>query len=67
MLTENCLNGHQFETGQTGSPVFLETPAFIECEVMDTIEAGDHAVFVARVVNAASRRDDPGLLLRDTG
>lgn len=63
----NRLNGHEFEFGETGSPLFLETPASIECEVASMVEAGDHTVFVAKVIHATSRFGDPGLLLRNTG
>ena len=48
-------------------------PAFIECKLVETVQRGDHSVFVAEVVNAGvskapkGRPDDATLALRDLG
>ncbi len=48
-------------------------PAYIECSLVDTIEKGDHSIFVGKVVNAgahtvpAGRPDDATFTLRDLG
>ena len=63
------LNGHEFEPGpETGAPLILATPYWFECRVTDTVERGDHTIFVAEVVNAGVRDPESApLLLRDTG
>src|SRR4051812_42260846 len=48
----HTLNGFPFHDGpSTGAPVLDQAVAFIECEVRNTVDAGDHAVFVGEVVN----------------
>lgn len=63
------INGHGFEAGpETGSPLLIDTPYWFECRVTDTIDRGDHTIFVAEVVNAGVRDAEAvPLLLRDTG
>jgi flavin reductase (DIM6/NTAB) family NADH-FMN oxidoreductase RutF len=53
---ENTLNGHPFEAGPaTGCPLLTELPAWVECRVTDTVDRGDHTVYVAEVVEAGVR------------
>jgi flavin reductase (DIM6/NTAB) family NADH-FMN oxidoreductase RutF len=63
------INGQEYEPAPvTGAPLILATPYWFECQVTDTIERGDHTVFVAEVVNAGVRDSEATpLLLRDTG
>jgi flavin reductase (DIM6/NTAB) family NADH-FMN oxidoreductase RutF len=61
------LNGHPFTAGKTGAPLLEECPAYFECKLVDTIERGDHSVFVAEVIAAGVRREEETLLLKDTG
>jgi flavin reductase (DIM6/NTAB) family NADH-FMN oxidoreductase RutF len=65
----NTLNGHAFDTGPTtGSPLLTELPAWIECRVTDTVQRGDHTVFVAEVVDAGIRTENAKVLdMWDTG
>jgi flavin reductase (DIM6/NTAB) family NADH-FMN oxidoreductase RutF len=65
----DTLNGYKFEPGpSTGAPVLVDLPYWFEATVTDTIERGDHTVFVAEVVNAGVRDDSKTpLLLRSTG
>ena len=68
-VEDGLINGHAFEDGPvTGSPLLVDTPYWFECRVTDTIDRGDHTVFVAETVNAGVRDADAvPLLLRDTG
>ena len=67
------IGGEPFRAGSTGAPVLERAPAYIECSLVDTIEKGDHSIFVGKVVNAgvhkapAGRPDDATLTLRDLG
>lgn len=45
--------GH--EIGLVGAPVLDDSLGYLECEVVRTVPAGDHTIFVGRV-----RRADPG-------
>jgi flavin reductase (DIM6/NTAB) family NADH-FMN oxidoreductase RutF len=67
------ISGQPFRTGTTGAPILESTPAFVECRLVDSIERGDHPVFVAEVVEAGvakasqGRADDATLWLKDLG
>jgi flavin reductase (DIM6/NTAB) family NADH-FMN oxidoreductase RutF len=67
------ISGEPFRAGTTGAPILEGTPAFLECRLVDTVERGDHSVFVAEVVEAgvakapAGRADDATLWLRELG
>lgn len=63
------LNGHPFEPGSsTGAPLLKETPAFVECQVTDTIARGDHTIYVAEVIEAGIHGENARALdMWDTG
>jgi len=67
------INGEVFRSGSTGAPIFTSMPAFVECKLIDTVEKGDHSIFVGEVVEAgvsgaiAGRPDDATLWLKDLG
>lgn len=67
-VSGDTMNGYRFESGPaTGSPLFLDSPAWFEAKVLDTIKRGDHTVFIAEVIEAGVR--DPKaqiLMLHDT-
>ena len=72
-LQGDTISGEHFRLGVTGSPLLVSTPAFLECEVVDEIEQGDHTVFAGEVVDVgvkqqpAGRPDDATLWLKDLG
>jgi flavin reductase (DIM6/NTAB) family NADH-FMN oxidoreductase RutF len=57
---ETSIGGQPFQIGKTGSPIFENFPAFIECNLIETVEKGDHSVFVGEVVNAGVKKDPEG-------
>jgi flavin reductase (DIM6/NTAB) family NADH-FMN oxidoreductase RutF len=65
--------GEPFRAGETGAPIFESTPAYAECRLIDSVEKGDHSVFVAEVVGAGvakppeGRADDATLWMKDLG
>jgi flavin reductase (DIM6/NTAB) family NADH-FMN oxidoreductase RutF len=61
------LNGYEYTTGSTGSPLLVDAPAWFECRVIETIRRGDHTIFVAEVVDAGTRSDEEPLTMRDSG
>jgi flavin reductase (DIM6/NTAB) family NADH-FMN oxidoreductase RutF len=47
------LNGYPFRfSDETGAPILHDLPAWIEARVVESIERGDHTVYVAEVVSA---------------
>ena len=67
------IGGEPFRAGSTGAPVLENTPAFVECRLVTTVEEGDHSIFVGEVVDAGvtqkleGRADEATLLLKDLG
>ena len=69
----DTIGGQPFHRGSLGAPIFEKFPAFIECALVDTVERGDHSVFVGEVKDAgvlaepSGRPDDLTLILKDLG
>ena len=69
----DSIGGQAFTAGETGSPIFENTTAFVECRLRGAIEEGDHSVFVGEVVNAGvkqqpeGRADEAVLAMADLG
>lgn len=67
------INGEPFHAVSTGAPILKSVPAFVECRLVETVEKGDHSIFVGEVVNAGvsgaieGRPDDATLWLKDLG
>jgi flavin reductase (DIM6/NTAB) family NADH-FMN oxidoreductase RutF len=55
-------------TGRTnlGHPYILQALGFIECAVVQQVEAGDHSVHIGRVTESAFRGGDPLVFFRST-
>jgi len=72
-LQGDTISGERFRHGVTGSPILVSTPAFLECEVVESVKKGDHTIFVGEVVDVGvkqqpeGRPDDMALWLRDLG
>ena len=69
----DTIGGESFRTEKTQAPILDCAPAWIECTLSETVEKGDHSVFIGEVVGAgvaqepAGRADDATLLLKDLG
>ncbi|MFP6638623.1 MAG: flavin reductase family protein [Myxococcota bacterium] len=69
----NSIAGEAFTSGGSGAPLLSNAFGFVECQLVDTVEKGDHSIFVGEVVDAglsgdiAGRPDDETLALRDLG
>ena len=69
----STISGEPYHAGSTGSPILDNTPAFVECRVVASVEKGDHSVFVGEVVDAGvgkepeGRADDATLWLKELG
>jgi flavin reductase (DIM6/NTAB) family NADH-FMN oxidoreductase RutF len=68
-LTARTLNGFAYFDGPvTGAPVLAQSVAYLECEVRQEVEVGEHTLFLGEVVNAAFVKDEdtPVLRMEDT-
>ena len=67
------ISGEPYRAGSTGAPILANAPAFVECRLVDSVERGDHSIFVGEVVDAGvsktpeGRADDATLWLKDLG
>ncbi len=52
------LNDRPIREGTTGTPIFTEAVAFIECRVWQVVECGTHDLFLGEVVDAGFSGDD---------
>ena len=48
-----------WKRGASGVPVIDDCLATMECSVVQTVEAGDHAIFIAEVIRAEAREGNP--------
>jgi len=56
----NSIGGQAFSSGTSGAPVLADAAAVVECTLTETVERGDHSLFVGEVVEAHVRREIPG-------
>ena len=55
----NRFEGIEWQQGQTGVPLISGCLGRLECSVAQTVEAGDHAIFIAEVVKAEYCEGEP--------
>lgn len=58
------LNGFGFRDGTTGSPILDIAVAYLDCEVRQEVDCGQHALFVGEVVDSGFQHDEETPLLR---
>ncbi len=69
----NTIAGQPFTIGETGAPVLDAAAAIVGCKLIDTLERGDHSLFLGEVVEArvlreiTGRADQETLVLADLG
>lgn len=54
------INGEAYAAGETGAPVLRSVPAYVECTLEQTLENGDHSIFIGKVVNAVVQKQPDG-------
>ena len=67
-LAAKTLNGFEYVERVTGAPILAQSAAYLDCEVRERLEAGNHTFFVGEVVDAAflGPEDAPVLRMEDT-
>ncbi|MEQ8540279.1 MAG: flavin reductase family protein [Coleofasciculus sp. D1-CHI-01] len=56
-----------YEGEATGCPIISDSLGYIECQVVDSVEKGDHSIYVGEVIAAGIHREGEPLLLESTG
>ena len=54
------ISGEPFHPGSTGAPILENTPASIECKLVQIVEEGDHHIVIGEVVDAHVRTQPDG-------
>ncbi len=62
----NKLGEIPFTLGRTGTPVLDHSPYYLECEIREIAEGGDHAVVIGEVVEVVLREECEPLIMSDT-
>jgi flavin reductase (DIM6/NTAB) family NADH-FMN oxidoreductase RutF len=67
-LEAMTLNGFPFHEGRTGAPILDQAPAYLDCEVRQAVDCGNHTFFIGEVVDAGFQKDEdtPVLRMEDT-
>ena len=62
------LNEIPFHDGATGAPVLDQAVAYVECEVRQSVDVGEHTLFIGEIVAAGFQKDEatPVLRMEDT-
>jgi flavin reductase (DIM6/NTAB) family NADH-FMN oxidoreductase RutF len=62
-LEARTLNGFGFHDGVTGAPILDQAVAYVDCEVRQQHELGDHTLFIGEVVDAGFQADEDTAVL----
>ena len=54
---EEKFKGVRWETKTTGAPIIGETIAYMDCKLVNSIDTGDHTIFVGKIVDTGIFRD----------
>ena len=50
----DSIGGESFKAGSSGAPILDSAPAWVKCKLTDTLEKGDHSIFVGEVIEAGA-------------
>ena len=65
----STLNGFAIHDAATGAPILDQAPAYLDCEVRQSVDVGGHTFFIGEVVDAGFQVEDeatPVLRMEDT-
>jgi len=62
------LNGFPYHDGRTGAPILDQAVAYLDCELRQEVEVGNHTLFIGEIVDAGFQKpeDTPVLRMEDT-
>lgn len=58
------LNGFPFHDGLTGAPILDQAVSYLDCEVRQAVEVGNHTFFIGEIVDADFQQDEATEVLR---
>jgi flavin reductase (DIM6/NTAB) family NADH-FMN oxidoreductase RutF len=58
------LNGFPVHEGRTGAPILDQAVAFVECEVWQSMDTGNHTLFLGQVVDCGFQKAEDTEILR---
>ncbi len=61
------INGHPFSLARHGSPIIEDASSCLECRIVDSIETGDHTLFIGQVIQSQVNSVSPGMTLKESG
>jgi flavin reductase (DIM6/NTAB) family NADH-FMN oxidoreductase RutF len=64
---KNKLGDHDYFTHATGAPLLNAALSWVECEVVQTVDTGDHQLYIGKVVGAGVNREGTPLTLASLG
>jgi flavin reductase (DIM6/NTAB) family NADH-FMN oxidoreductase RutF len=61
-------NGFSFHDGASGAPILDQAPAYLDCQVRQSVELGNHTLFLGEVIDCGFQKDEdtPVLRMEDT-
>jgi flavin reductase (DIM6/NTAB) family NADH-FMN oxidoreductase RutF len=67
-LEAMTLNGFPFRDGATGAPILTQSVAYVDCELRQSVDCGDHTWFIGEVADCGFLKDEatPVLRMEDT-
>ncbi len=63
----NTLGSYAYVTKATGCPIFVDAPAWWECELVSVVSEGDHAIVIGKVIEAGVNHQADALTLKECG
>ena len=60
----STLNGFPFHDGLTGAPILDQAPAYVDCEVRQAVEVGNHTFFIGEIVDCGFQAPEDTEVLR---
>ena len=63
-LDAQTLNGFPYVEKVTGAPVLAQAVAYLDCEVRERVEVGNHTLFLGEVVDCGFLKDEETEVLR---
>ena len=66
IIEAGSINGIPYSKGVTGAPVLESMAGYIECEVREIVEKGDHAVVIGEILGGNLQNQESTLMLSDT-
>ena len=65
--SKDKMAGFQWQKGETGAPILLESLSYFDCQVSHYADAGDHKIAICEVIAGAQLNQGTPLLYIQTG